>query len=97
MHSVAQDEIQRKDLRIADDVVQTIREGIWTSPHPAIGYSPIEMEQYGPDPYIMRSVRLLFNDALTIPRYAGTTSTNLLNASEIAGLFRVGRTYAAAS
>jgi hypothetical protein len=90
MHSVAQDEIQRKDLRIADDVVQTIREGIWTSPHPAIGYSPIEMEQYGPDPYIMRSVRLLFNDALTIPRYAGTTSTNLLNASEIAGLFRVG-------
>ena len=90
MHSVAQDEIQRKDLRISDDVVQTIREGIWTSTHSSIGYSPFEMEQYGPDPYIMRSVRLLFNDALTIPRYAGTTSTNLLNATDVASLFRIG-------
>lgn len=89
IYIVAQEETARKDLRIPEATVQDIRTRTWTSTHPSIGYGPVEMEQYGPDPYILRSVRLLFNDALAIPRYAGTTAVNLINTTDVAGLFRV--------
>lgn len=80
----------RRALRMSDTTVRSIMANVWTSAHPALGYAPTEMEQYGPDPYQLRSVRLLFNDATSIPRYGGTTAANLFATKDIAAHVRIG-------
>lgn len=86
----AQLQPSRRDLQLSDTLRTAVLDGIWTSTHPTLGYAPIEMEQYGPDPFLLRTVRLLFNDVLSVPRMGGTTSKNLLSATDVAGLIRVG-------
>ncbi|MBU3740749.1 MAG: hypothetical protein FGM24_00525 [Candidatus Kapabacteria bacterium] len=80
----------RRELQLSDTLRRVILDGIWTSAHPTFGYAPTEMEQYGPDPFLLRNVRLLFNDVLSVPRMGGTTSKNLLAATDIAALIRTG-------
>lgn len=62
---------------------------VWTSPHHTIGFTQAQMENYGPDPYLLRTVRLLFGSAASIPRYGATIASGALQSADVASLIRL--------
>lgn len=80
----------RRTVRMSDTLVRSVLANVWTSTHPTLGYTPTEMEQYGPDAQLLRTVRLLYGDVTSIPRTGGTTAANLFSTTDMAAHARIG-------
>ncbi len=71
---------ERAALRLPDELWSQVLDSLDHGGR-LLGYAPAEMQLYGRDIYLMRTVLNLFKDAREIPTFSGRTAGNLLAAA----------------
>ena len=56
---------------------------------PTLGYEPMDMEQFGSDHLLLRSVRQGFRNVFTLPAKSGSYARNAARTTSLSGLVRV--------